>query len=286
LSEPVPSAWPAPAKLNLFLHVIGRRPDGYHEIQTLFQLVDFFDELSIEVTDSNTVTRLDCDYGVAEAHDLVVRSARLLQAATGTRRGARIQVRKQIPLGAGLGGGSSNAATTLLVLNELWQCGLSLDELAALALSLGADVPVFVQGHTAFASGIGEKLHFLDLGKRHYLLVFNPLHISTAEIFRHPDLVRNAPPVNLASALADHGRNDCEAVVCKLYPQFAQFLDDLRPWGNPRMTGTGSCVFLAMPDENAAKTAAREIECRYNVRAVSGLDRSPLHGMLGLAQAQ
>jgi 4-diphosphocytidyl-2-C-methyl-D-erythritol kinase len=286
LSEPVAPAWPAPAKLNLFLHVIGRRADGYHEIQTLFQLVDLFDELSFEVTDSNTVTRPDCDYGVAEADDLVVRSARLLQAATGTRRGARIQVHKQIPPGAGLGGGSSNAATTLLVLNKLWECGLSLSELMALALSLGADVPVFVQGHTAFASGIGEKLQLVDLGKRHYLLVFNPLHISTGEIFRHPDLARNAPPVSLATALADHVGNDCEAVVCKLYPQFARFLEELRRWGNPRMTGTGSCAFLAMPDESAAKTAAREMECRYNVRAVRGLDSSPLHGMLGLAQAQ
>lgn len=282
MNDSVPPTWPAPAKLNLFLHVTGRRPDGYHEIQTLFQLLDFCDELSIEVTESNRVTRLGGDYGVAESEDLVVRAARLLQAETGTGKGARIRVHKHIPLGAGLGGGSSDAATTLLVLNQLWQCDLSLDELALLAISLGADIPVFIHGRTALASGIGEKLHYVDLEQSHYVLILNPLQISTAEVFQHPDLVRNSPPISLAKALEGAGKNDCEAVVGKLHPEFALLLKELEVWGSPRMTGTGSCVFLPMPDENAAKSAAREIKCRYNVRAVRGLNRSPVHEMLGL----
>jgi len=280
LIESVQPAWPAPAKLNLFLLITGRREDGYHDIQTLFQLIDLCDELSVEVTDSIRIRRPLGPEGVSEREDLVVRAAELLQAATGAREGARITVNKRIPLGSGLGGGSSDAATTLLVLNKLWHCNLDLDELSVLGLRLGADVPVFIHGRTSLAWGVGEKLQPLELGVRHYVLVFNPEHISTARIFGHPQLVRDSSPISLSSALAGGGHNDCEAVVRSLYPELGSVMQELEAWGKPRMTGTGSCLFLAMPDENTAVSAAREINCRYNVRAVRGLDRSPVHDML------
>ncbi len=273
----------APAKLNLFLHVTGRRRDGYHDIQTLFQLIDLADKLSFESTRSVEISRSGDNYGVNPTEDLVFRAAKLLQSATGTRQGARIAVQKNIPLGAGLGGGSSDAATTLMALNSLWGTGLSVVELASLALDLGADVPVFIYGRSALATGIGEKLQFVNLGQKHYVLVFNPFHISTSEVFNHPYLPRDSAPILLADALAGSGRNDCEAVVCKLYPQFEQVLAELETWGKPRMTGTGSCIFLPMPDKKAAINTALEIKCRYTVRAVRGLDISPVHEALGLA---
>jgi len=280
LNDSIPARWPAPAKLNLFLHVTGRRQDGYHDIQTLFQLIDLCDELQIEATDSAGIVRPDGGYGVSEQEDLVVRAAKQLQAETGTRRGARIRVYKRIPIGAGLGGGSSDAATTLLVLNYLWQCKLELDDLMRLGLGLGADIPVFIHGRTALASGVGEQLIDVDLGARHYVLVFNQQCISTAQVFSHPQLARDSSPISLSHAIAGGGRNDCETVVCKIYPDFENILGELSAWGRPRMTGTGSCIFLPMPDENSAKSAASEINCRYNVRAVLGLDRSPVHEML------
>jgi 4-diphosphocytidyl-2-C-methyl-D-erythritol kinase len=280
LNELISPVWPAPAKLNLFLHVTGRRQDGYHDIQTLFQLIDLCDELQIEVTEAPDIVRPDSDYGVNEQEDLVVKAAKLLQAETQTRIGARIGVQKKIPLGAGLGGGSSDAATTLLVLNDLWQCKLALTDLARLGAALGADIPVFIHGRNALASGIGDHLAPVDLGQRHYLLVFNRRCVSTAEVFRHPELTRNSSPISLASALAGVGRNDCEAVVRKLYPEFESLMGELEAWGHPHMTGTGSCIFLPMGDEKTAMSAAREINCRYNVRAVRGLDRSPVHAML------
>jgi len=272
----------APAKLNLFLHVTGRRQDGYHDIQTLFQLIDLADELSFESTQSMEITRSGDNYGVIESDDLVFRAAKLLQSVTGSRQGARITVRKKIPLGAGLGGGSSDAATTLMVLNRLWRTGLNVGELAGLASGIGADVPVFIHGRSALATGIGEKLQFVNLGIRHYVLVFNPFHISTAEVFNHPCLPRDSAPILLDDALSGAGRNDCETVVSKLHPEFGQVLAELKTWGAPRMTGTGSCIFLPMPDKKAAINAALEIKCRYTVRAVRGLDISPVHEALGL----
>jgi 4-diphosphocytidyl-2-C-methyl-D-erythritol kinase len=267
----------------LFLHVLGRRQDGYHDIQTLFQLIDLADELCIESSRSSEIFRSGDNYGVTQADDLVVRAARLLQGVTGTRLGARISVRKNIPLGAGLGGGSSDAAATLVGLNRLWCTGLSTPDLAKLALELGADIPVFVHGRSALATGIGEKLQFANLGERHYVLVFNPMHVSTAEVFNHPALPRDSLPISLHEALAGAGRNDCEPVVRQLYPEFGQTIAELGTWGQPRMTGTGSCLFLPMPDKKAAINAAREIKCRYTVRAVRGLDVSPLHEMPGMA---
>jgi len=272
--------WPAPAKINLFLHVTGRRPDGYHEIQTLFQLLDWGDEISIRTTADAGIRRERADYPVKEDDDLVIRAARLLQRAAACRQGAVLRVEKNIPLGSGLGGGSSDAATVLLALNHLWRCGLDLSELAALGLQLGADVPLFVYGRSAMAAGIGDRLEPVRLGRRHYVLVFPALSISTREVFMDPGLPRDTPPISLAEALSGHGRNDCEAVVRKRYPEMSEAFARLRRWGRPLLTGTGSVIFLSMENKKQALRTARQIKTLYNVRAVSGVDRSPVHGML------
>jgi 4-diphosphocytidyl-2-C-methyl-D-erythritol kinase len=274
------SCWPAPAKINLFLHVTGRRADGYHELQTLFQLLDWGDTIRVRTSPDGRILREAADYPVAEEDDLVMRAARTLQRATGCTQGATLAVDKRVPLGAGLGGGSSDAATVLLVLNRLWNCGLGLPALSALGVRLGADVPLFVNGRTALASGIGDRLEPVALGRRHYVLVFPELSISTRDVFADPDLKRDSLPIGLADALAGKGHNDCEQVVRKRYPQMAQALETLRRWGQPLVTGTGSGIFLSMESETRAMSAAREIKSLYNVRAVSGVDRSPLHELL------
>ncbi|MGK2924552.1 MAG: 4-(cytidine 5'-diphospho)-2-C-methyl-D-erythritol kinase [Lysobacterales bacterium] len=274
------TVWPAPAKINLFLHVTGRRADGYHELQTLFQLLDWGDEVLLRVTDGPGIGRVGADYAVSEDEDLAVRAARALQSATSGRQGAEISVRKRIPLGAGLGGGSSDAATVLLVLNRLWGCGLGLAELAELGARLGADVPVFVRGCSAMATGIGERLEPVAIGPRHYVLVFPDLSIATGAVFADPGLCRDSGPISLAEALAGLGCNDCEAVVKKRHPEMAEVMVDLARWGRPRMTGTGSAMFLQQDSLERAISTAREIKSLYNARAVTGVDRSPLHEML------
>jgi len=274
------SRWPAPAKINLFLHVTGRRPDGYHELQTLFQLLDWGDTIRIRILKDARIRREPADYPVPEDDDLVVRAARLLQQESGCSLGATIGVDKSVPLGAGLGGGSSDAATVLLVLNRLWGCGLDLRALADLGLRLGADVPLFVHGHSAMATGVGERLEAVALGRRHYVLVFPELSIVTRDVFMDRDLPRDSKPIGLADALSGRGHNDCEIVVRARYPAMAAALEELRRWGEPRLTGTGSAIFLSMDSEQEAKSAAQEMKTLYNVRAVSGVDRSPVHDML------
>ncbi len=280
MSEGSNHSWPAPAKINLFLHVLGRRQDGYHDIQTLFQLLDWGDEVQIRPTGGPLISRLPVAYDVPESEDLVVRAASLLQLETACRQGAEIGVKKRIPAGSGMGGGSSDAATVLLVLNRLWGCGLGLDELASLGASLGADVPVFVQGHSAMAEGIGERLEAVSLGVRHYVLVFPDFPVSTRAVFSDSMLARDSEPVSLPEALAGAGRNDCEAVVRKRFPALARMLEALEEWGQPMMTGTGSGIFIPMRDEKSAKSAAKQMKTLYNVRAVRGVDRSPLHERL------
>lgn len=280
MTESGPKRWPAPAKLNLFLHVTGRREDGYHDIQTLFQLIDFADELRIEVDASGEITRSGDDCGVPQNEDLVVRAARLLRRHTGARGGAVIRVRKRIPVGAGLGGGSSDAATTLLVLNRLWDTGLDIDELAQLGRQLGADVPLFIHGRSAMAGGVGDRLEPVALGRRHYVLVLSPVAVSTAAAYAHPDLERSLPLLSRAEALAGAGRNVFTPVIARSHPELARTWAELRHWGEPRLSGTGSCTFLPMADEAAARRTAQDLKCRYNVRAVRGLDRSPVHEML------
>lgn len=270
------SSWPAPAKINLFLRVTGRREDGYHNIQTLFQLLDWGDQIRIRPTRSPDIIRLPASYAVPAAEDLVVRAAQLLQKNTGCRRGAEIGVDKKVPLGSGMGGGSSDAATVLLVLNRLWDCGIGVDDLADLGRGLGADVPVFVRGHSAMAEGVGERLQPVSLGERHYVVLFPGFSISTAEIFSDPDLPRDSKPVSLAEAISGQGGNDCEIVVRKRFPVLAGIMDSLRDWGRPVMTGTGSAIFMAMSDKKSAMSTANALKTLYNVRAVRGVDRSAL----------
>jgi len=210
--------WPAPAKLNLFLHVVGRRPDGYHELQTVFQLIDLADELEFELRDDGRLRRLAGPAEVEPDRDLSLRAAQLLQASTGTPLGADIRVRKRIPLGGGLGGGSSDAATTLVALNALWGTGLSPTQLAALGLGLGADVPVFVHGHSAWAEGVGECLTPLELPERWFAVIRPRVAVATAEVFQAPELTRNSPRITIRGFLEAGGRNDCEPVVAARWP--------------------------------------------------------------------
>jgi 4-diphosphocytidyl-2-C-methyl-D-erythritol kinase len=280
MAERAAVAWPAPAKLNLFLHVTGRRADGYHELQTLFQILDWGDEVRIRPDRSGRLRRIGADYGVPEDDDLALRAARLLQSETGAAGGAELEVVKRVPIGSGLGGGSSDAATVLVVLNRAWGCGLDADQLAELGARLGADVPVFVRGASALGSGIGERLEPVRLGERHYVLVFPGFPIATAEVFGDPALRRDAPVLPARECLAAMGSNDCEAVVRRRYPEMDRALRALTPWGRPAMTGTGSGIFIPMPSRAVAIRSAREIKNLYNSRAVRGVDRSPLHRQL------
>jgi 4-diphosphocytidyl-2-C-methyl-D-erythritol kinase len=246
----------------------------------VFQFLDLADRLYFGTRADGEIRRFGGPAGVAAADDLCVRAASLLQAYAGIPQGVDIYNEKILPAGGGLGGGSSDAATVLLALNHLWGCGLELKDLAALGVRLGADVPLFVYGRTAMASGIGDRLEAVALGRRHYVLVFPGLSISTRAVFSDPDLPRDSRPISLAEALAGGGRNDCEVVVRKRYPAMASALKNLRQWGRPVMTGTGSGIFLPMNSAEQAISAAREIKTLYNVRAVSGVDRSPLREML------
>ncbi|MBT8076782.1 MAG: 4-(cytidine 5'-diphospho)-2-C-methyl-D-erythritol kinase [Gammaproteobacteria bacterium] len=269
-------SWPAPAKLNLCLRVTGRRGDGYHDLQTLFQILDWGDELRISVNDSGKISR-NCNIeGIAEEDDICVKAARLLRQRHGVRSGAHIDLLKRIPMGAGLGGGSSDAATVLLVLNRLWSCGRTPLQLAELGLELGADVPVFIHGYSAWAEGRGEILHPVSLGSRYYVLIFPGLSISTAEVFGHPQLKRDSRPLDMSLAALEPGRNDCENVALQMFPELAELVEHLRSWGTPRMSGTGSTFFLTFDDKKTAIKAADELKCRYNIRAVGGVDRSHL----------
>lgn len=268
--------WPAPAKLNLFLRIVGRRTDGYHELQTCFQLLDWGDELELARTTDDAIVRESGLANVDPEQDLAVRAARLLQAHCPGRGGARLRVHKRVPAGAGLGGGSSDAATVLVALNRMWGCGLRLDELASIGARLGADVPVFVRGRSAWAEGVGERLAPLELGPRHYVLVFPPVHVSTAALFAAPELVRDSAPLDPAEFDPDAGDNAFEPLVRERYPVIDAAMRDLESEGRPRLTGTGSCIYLSVKDKLCADAITRRLECRYNVRSVAGIDRSPV----------
>jgi len=272
--------WPAPAKLNLFLHVTGRRADGYHELQTLFQLIDLCDELAIRVREDGRIERSAGPPGVAPEEDLTVRAARALKAAAAVPYGASISVRKRIPLGGGLGGGSSDAATTLLALNELWGCGLGLAELAALALPLGADVPVFVYGSTAWGEGIGERLTPIAVPERWYVVIYPGVGVGTREVFQSPELTRNSPVITIRAFFESGGRNDCEAVVRARSPEVAQALEWLARAGPARLTGTGSCVFTGRGSAAEAERLAAQVPDRWTSFVARGLDTSPVRELL------
>jgi 4-diphosphocytidyl-2-C-methyl-D-erythritol kinase len=272
--------WPAPAKLNLFLLVLGRRPDGYHELQTCFQFIDLCDEITIEVRADGRVRRVVEIADVAEDADLCVRAARALQSASGSPLGADISVLKRIPMGGGLGGGSSDAATCLVALNHLWNLHWSTDDLAALGLKLGADVPVFVRGRVAWAEGIGERLTPmyppLAPAETNYLILKPNIHVSTAEVFRDPELTRNSAPITIHGFLASGGRNDCLGVVRRRYPQVARALDWLSGFGEARLTGTGACIFLDCETADRGREIIGKLPPAFDAFLARGLNDSPL----------
>jgi 4-diphosphocytidyl-2-C-methyl-D-erythritol kinase len=277
---PAVTHWPAPAKLNLFLHVTGRRADGYHELQTLFQLIDLCDTIAISVREDGQIERPVGPPDVPCEADLTVRAARALQSATGTRLGVSLQVRKRIPRGGGLGGGSSDAATTLLALNEVWGCGLSLNELASLSLPLGADVPVFVQGSSAWAEGVGERLTPVTLPGTWYVVICPGVAVSTREVFQSPELTRNSPLITIRAFFESGGRNDCEPVVRSRAPPVAEALEWLARFAPARLTGTGSCVFSACGSASDAERLAARVPDRWMSFVARGLNTSPVHERL------
>lgn len=269
--------WPAPAKINLFLHITGRRADGYHLLQTAFQFVDLCDFLYVAPRDDARIRRLGDVPGVAPEDDLVVRAAQLLQAHAGIGRGADITVDKRIPMGAGLGGGSSDAATVLWALNCGWKLGLDARALATLGLRLGADVPVFVHGHAAWAEGVGEVLTPIEPPAPWYLLVVPPVQVSTGAVFQDPALTRSCEALTIGGFLSgDHAVNVCEAVVRRRFREVAEALDWLGARAGARMSGTGSSVFAAFDTRKAADEVRAQLPAGWRGFVCRGLNRSPL----------
>ena len=275
---------PAPAKLNRLLHIVGRRANGYHELQTLFQFLDHGDELRFQLRQDGEIHLTPGLPGVPDSDNLIVRAARLLQAVSGCPLGADIQLTKRLPMGGGLGGGSSNAATALLGLDRLWRLDLPLDHLAELGLQLGADVPVFVHGQAAWAEGVGEKLTPVALDTPWFVVVHPGIEVATAAVFRAPQLTRDTAPITMARALqggAPSWHNDCEPTVRSLYPQVAEALDWLGSRAPAMLTGTGACIFARLNTEAAARRLLADLPERYTAFTARGLNLSPLHAALG-----
>ncbi|CAK0774686.1 4-(cytidine 5'-diphospho)-2-C-methyl-D-erythritol kinase [Gammaproteobacteria bacterium] len=267
-------SWPAPAKLNLMLRVTGRRMDGYHTLQTVFQFLDYGDTLHLRVRKDHLINRIIDLPGINAEQDLTIRAARLLQRETGTTCGVDIALDKVLPIGGGLGGGSSNAATVLVALNQQWELGLSEDELAELGLRLGADVPVFVRGHAAWGEGVGEILTPVDLPEPWYLVVNPGCRVTTAEIFNDPELTRDSFPITMRAFLAGDDRNDCERVVRRRHPSVAMVLDWL---GNDaHLTGTGACAYVSFPSLATASLILDHLPCEWRGFVARGCNRSPL----------
>lgn len=271
---------PAPAKINLFLHVVGRRADGYHLLQSIFRLLDWSDTLDFELRDDGQIHRCNDVSGVPPDSDLVVRAARLLQAASGTTLGADITLHKQLPMGGGLGGGSSDAATTLIALNRLWNAGLDREALASLGLQLGADVPFFIGGQDAFVEGIGEMLTAVELPPRWYVIVSPGVHSATAEIFRSPLLTRDSERIRIADFALRATRNDLQAVASRHYPEIAAAIEWLERFAPARMTGSGACIFAELDSENAASDIIAACPPQWRAWKARSLARHPLHGWL------
>lgn len=274
---------PAPAKLNLFLHITGRRADGYHLLQTLFQFLDHGDTLHFTPREDGQIRLLTELPGVAAEDNLTLRAARRLQQVSGTRLGADIVLDKRLPMGGGIGGGSSDAATTLVGLDHLWQTDLGEDRLAALGLELGADVPVFVRGRAAWAEGVGEQLTPVEVDEPWYLVVVPPCHVSTAEIFSDERLTRDTTPITLAAFREHGGRNDCLPVVTARYPEIRNTLILLNKFCEAKMTGTGSCLFGAFPNEREADKVRARLPATLQAFVAKGCNTSPLHALLNKA---
>ncbi|MGH8503390.1 MAG: 4-(cytidine 5'-diphospho)-2-C-methyl-D-erythritol kinase [Gammaproteobacteria bacterium] len=274
--------WPAPAKLNLFLHITGRRPDGYHLLQTVFQFLNVGDELRFAAREDGRINRLNTVACIAPERDLTIRAAIALQAATACRLGADIEIVKNLPVGGGLGGGSSDAATALVALNHLWRCGLSREQLMSLGLRLGADVPVFIHGRAAWAEGVGERLQTID-PPEHWFVVLKPeVAISTADVFAAPELTRNCPPITIADFLSFGGDNVCEPVVRRRYPDVARALDWLNAFSPARLSGTGSCVFAAFQAQAMAEQVLDQAPPAWRGFVAQGCNRSPLQARLAM----
>lgn len=276
----------SPAKLNLMLHITGRRPDGYHLLQTVFQLLDYGDTLHFTPREDNKITLSPAIPGVANDNNLIVKAARLLQQQTATGFGVDIELEKILPMGGGIGGGSSNAATTLLALNQLWELHLSLDQLADIGLQLGADVPVFVRGHSAWAEGIGEQLHAMTIPETWYLVLKPDCEVSTSEIFSHKQLTRNTSPITMAAFFEQDNLNDCQQVVRNLYPPVdsaLKWLSEHSANNRPaRLTGTGACVYTDFPDKESAQRVFSQLPKGLQGFIAKGVDVSPSHLALNL----
>jgi len=285
--------WPAPAKLNLFLQITGKRDDGYHNLQTVFQFLDVVDRLRFEIRDDGKILRKTDLEGVKPEDDLVVKAAKILQQTTGTSLGADIYLQKLLPLGGGVGGGSSDAATTLMVLNHLWQTGVDTDELAKIGLDLGADVPIFIHGHAAFAQGVGEKLESVSPDEVFYLVVKPEVHISTAKIFSDKELTRDCPAIRICdlqigtdkeAQVFDELGNVFEPVVARQYPEIAEVIQQLRKISDARLTGTGACVFAAFGSQEDAQQAMAHLPDNCSAFIARGLNQSPLQTMLSAVE--
>ncbi|EON6313208.1 TPA: 4-(cytidine 5'-diphospho)-2-C-methyl-D-erythritol kinase [Vibrio cholerae] len=274
------TVWPSPAKLNLFLYITGRRANGYHDLQTLFQFLDHGDELTITANNSGNITLSPALADVALEDNLIYKAAMALKNAAQSPLGADIQLHKVLPMGGGIGGGSSNAATTLVALNYLWQTGLSDDQLAEIGLALGADVPVFTRGFAAFAEGVGEELSVVEPEEKWYLVLRPAVSIATKDIFTHPQLVRNTPKRDLASLLATPYENDCEKIVRSLYPEVDKQLSWLLQYAPSRLTGTGSCVFAEFSSRKDAQAVFAQLSDNVLAFVAQGRNVSPLRKTL------
>jgi 4-diphosphocytidyl-2-C-methyl-D-erythritol kinase len=270
----------SPCKINLFLHINGRRDDGYHELQTIFQLLDYGDSMRFETSISNQITISPNLIDIPLETNLIWRAARLLQKSVNRAQGAHITINKRIPMGGGLGGGSSNAATTLLALNKLWELNLSIDELAALGKTLGADVPVFVRGHSAFAEGIGDELTSMDLPRNWYLVIYPGCLVNTAKIFSDKRLTRNTSKLKIAPALEGYGsslRNDCEPLVRSMFEPVDQAINWLDKYSKAMLTGTGACVFAKFENMTKAVEVLNKIPEQFKGFVAQGINQSPVH---------
>ncbi|MEZ8760241.1 4-(cytidine 5'-diphospho)-2-C-methyl-D-erythritol kinase [Vibrio splendidus] len=281
-----PTHWPSPAKLNLFLYITGRRDNGYHELQTLFQFVEFGDELTVSAnSETSSITITPEIPGVALEDNLIWKAATALQQCTSTSFGADIELKKVLPMGGGIGGGSSNAATVLVALNYLWQLNLSDDQLAEIGLQLGADVPVFVRGHAAFAEGVGEQLQPANPDEKWYLVVKPQVSIATVDIFTHSELTRNTPKRALATLLEQEYVNDCEKIVRMLYPEVDKQLSWLLQYAPSRLTGTGSCVFAEFSSKKEAESVLEQLPDTVSAFVARGRNISPLKETLAEYQS-
>jgi len=270
------TVWPSPAKINLFLHIIGQRDDGYHLLQTAFQFLDYCDLLQFTVTEQSDVELSTPIPDVPQDQNLIIRAAKQLQQHTHCKKGAIISIDKHLPMGGGLGGGSSNAATTLVALNHLWQCHLSTEQLAEIGMNLGADVPIFIYGHAAWAEGVGEQLTMISPAEPWYVVIVPSCHVSTAQVFASQELTRDCEPITIPRFLSGEGRNICEDIVKEHYPAVSDALDWLNQSGKAKMTGTGACVFASFDSQIQAQAVVAALPTDWQGFVARGRNKSPL----------